>query len=74
MDENLAHTGAVDVTCFGAKGDDVTDDSAAFQAAVDFLQGKEGRVVFAAEQPEEHPEPQRAGRDFDSRSGQTGRR
>jgi polygalacturonase len=42
----------VDVTHFGAKGDGITDDTAAFQAAVDSLQGTEGRVILPANSPE----------------------
>jgi polygalacturonase len=43
---------SVDVTHFGAKGDGITDDAAAFQEAVDSLQGIEGRVTLPANQSE----------------------
>jgi polygalacturonase len=46
-----------DVTKFGAKGDDITDDSAAFQAAVDSLQGIDGRVTFPGESSDERRQP-----------------
>jgi polygalacturonase len=45
MDETC---NSVDVRQFGAKGDGETDDSAAFQAAVDYLEDKEGRIVYPA--------------------------
>jgi polygalacturonase len=49
---------SVDVRQFGAKGDGETDDTAAFQAAVNHLQGKEGRIIFAAAASGELDQPQ----------------
>jgi polygalacturonase len=49
---------SVDVRQFGAKGDGETDDTAAFQAAVNHLQGKEGRIIFSAAPPGEPDQPQ----------------
>jgi polygalacturonase len=57
MDETCQ---GVDVRQFGAKGDDVTDDAAAFQAAVDYLylKDKPGRIVLAAKPSRERGRPQ----------------
>jgi polygalacturonase len=49
---------SVDVRQFGANGDGETDDTAAFQAAVNYLQGKEGRIIFSAAPPGELDQPQ----------------
>jgi polygalacturonase len=51
----------VDVTHFGAKGDGISDDSAAFQAAVDSIQGTDGRIVLVPEPPHEMDSPRSAG-------------
>ncbi|HJS09375.1 MAG TPA: glycosyl hydrolase family 28-related protein [Pirellulales bacterium] len=47
---------SVDVRQLGAKGDGETDDTAAFQAAVEYLNGKPGRIIFpSGPSDERHP-------------------
>lgn len=42
----LVAEGWVDVSCFGARGDDAIDDTVAIQAAVTFMSGRNGGTLF----------------------------